>query len=247
MKNINEIFNKNENFKKNKPLFWYKQNSDWISMSWSEASSDKKKLTKFFKTLKIKKGDKVSIIAPNSPRWCIADLSIMSLGGITVPGYTTSNEDELLYLLNHSESKIAFVSSDVLTKIEKVFKKLLFLKHIICFDELNKKIKKFNVVNYEDLLKKFDFEKIVLTNKFQEVDKNDLACIIYTSGTSARPKGVMLTHGSIIENIKGAKKFVDEIEGSNHKFVSILPSKFSPKLSTLETFHHSCKITQNPN
>ena len=105
MKNINEIFNKNANFNKNKPLFWYKQNSDWVSMSWSDASNEKKKLTKILKTLKIKKGDKVSIIAPNSPRWCIADLSIMSLGGITVPGYTTSNEDELLYLLNHSESK----------------------------------------------------------------------------------------------------------------------------------------------
>ena len=61
-------------------------------------------------------------------------------------------------------------------------------------------------MNYEDLLKKFDLEKIVLSNKFQKVDKNDLACIIYTSGTSARPKGVMLSHGSIIENIKGAKK-----------------------------------------
>ena len=223
MKNINEIFDKKENLNKNKPLFWFKQDLDWVSISWSEASNEKKKLIQILKSLKIKKGDKVSIIAQNSPRWCIADLSIMSLGGITVPGYITSNEDELLYLLNHSESKIAFVSSDILSKIEKVFKKLLYLKHIICVDGLKKKFKKFNVVNYEDLLKKFDLEKIVLSNKFQKVDKNDLACIIYTSGTSARPKGVMLTHGSIIENIKGAKQFVDEIEGANHKFVSILP------------------------
>ena len=62
------------------------------------------------------------LLTQNSPRWCIADLSIMSLGGITVPGYITSNEDELLYLLNHSESKIAFVSSDILSKIEKFLK-----------------------------------------------------------------------------------------------------------------------------
>ena len=53
MKNINEIFNKNVNFNKNKPLFWYKKNSDWVSMSWSEASSEKKKLTQILKTLKI--------------------------------------------------------------------------------------------------------------------------------------------------------------------------------------------------
>ena len=62
MKNFNEIFDKNANLNKNKPLFWFKQDSDWVSISWSEASNEKKKLIQILKSLKIKKGDKVSII-----------------------------------------------------------------------------------------------------------------------------------------------------------------------------------------
>ena len=72
----------------------------------------------------------------------------MSLGAITVPGYTTSNEDELLYLLNHSESKIVFLSSEILPKFDKIKKKLLYLKHVICFDEFNTPVPAFNLPEY---------------------------------------------------------------------------------------------------
>ena len=223
MRNLNQIFDKNAIIYKNRTLFWYKKDSSWQSITWSEVSKEKKTLIYILKTLKIKKNDKIAIISPNSPKWCIADLSIMSLGAITVPGYTTSNEDELLYLLNHSESKIVFLSSEILPKFDKIKKKLLYLKHVICFDEFNKKYNKLAILNYEDLLIKYNNKEVKHYEKEVKVDKDDLACIIYTSGTSARPKGVMLTHGSIMENLNGAKRFVDDIETQNHKFLSILP------------------------
>ena len=223
MKNINQIFDNNVRLYKRKILFWYKKNDNWSSMSWIDVQKEKNKLTSFLKFLNIKKDDKLAIISPNSPEWCIADLSIMSIGAVTVPGYTTSSEDELLYLLNHSESKVAFVSSEILTKINKISKKLLYLKNVICFEDFNLKSKKLNLLNYKELLKTpLNIKKISSKSNFK-IDKKDLACIIYTSGTSSRPKGVMLTHGSIIENLYAAKTFLDDIKIKKHKFLSIIP------------------------
>ena len=222
MKNINQIFFNNTRIYKDKPLFWYKKNLKWFSISWKNALEEKVKLSNSLKYLNIKKKDKIAIICPNSPQWCISDLSIMSIGAVTVPGYITSTENELEYLLNHSECKGIFVSLNILEKIRKIEKKLKFLKFIICIDKYNKGLKDIETYYYEDLLKKFQIIRKNTVNKLP-VMSDDLACIIYTSGTSSRPKGVMLTHGSIIENIKGAQKFVEDLRIKNHKFLSIIP------------------------
>ena len=102
MNNLNEIFESQKDKLRDKSLFWHKENGNWVSISWNEAGRQINILSKFLKTIEINKGDKVSIISKNSPFWCIADLAIMKIGAITVPAYTTSNENELLYLLTVS-------------------------------------------------------------------------------------------------------------------------------------------------
>jgi len=223
MKNINHIFDKNVRLYGEKALFWYKKNTNWHSINWIDAQREKNKLTNFLLSLNLKKSDKIAVISPNSPQWCITDLSIMSIGAVTVPGYTTSSEDEILYLLNHSESKVAFVSSEILLKINKISKKLLFLKHIICFENCSLKSRKINFLNYDEVLKTPKSRKNISSKTDSKIDKKDLACIIYTSGTSSRPKGVMLSHGSILENLYAAKTFLDDIKIKRHKFLSIIP------------------------
>ena len=97
MNNLNEIFESQKNKLRDKSLFWHKENGNWVSISWNEAGRQINILSEFLKTIEINKGDRVSIISKNSPFWCIADLAIMKIGAITVPAYTTSNENELLY------------------------------------------------------------------------------------------------------------------------------------------------------
>ena len=223
MNNLNEIFESQKDKLRDKSLFWHKENGNWVSISWNEAGRQINILSEFLKTIEINKGDRVSIISKNSPFWCIADLAIMKIGAITVPAYTTSNENELLYLLNHSESKLALLDEEAYLKIKKIKKKLIFTKKFILLENLKSTENKSFFVYHKDILNKKIITNSQETNIDYKISKDDTACIIYTSGTSANPKGVMLSHNSIKSNIEGAKIYLDDIKIDNHKFLSILP------------------------
>ena len=223
MNNLNEIFESQKNKLRDKSLFWHKENGNWVSISWNEAGRQINILSEFLKTIEINKGDRVSIISKNSPFWCIADLAIMKIGAITVPAYTTSNENELLYLLNHSESKLALLDEEAYLKIKKIKKKLIFTKKFILLENLKSTENKSFFIYHKDVLNKKIITNSQETNIDYKISKDDTACIIYTSGTSANPKGVMLSHNSIKSNIEGAKIYLDDIKINNHKFLSILP------------------------
>ena len=223
MNNLNEIFESQKNKLRDKSLFWHKENGNWVSISWNEAGRQINILSEFLKTIEINKCDRVSIISKNSPFWCIADLAIMKIGAITVPAYTTSNENELLYLLNHSESKLALLDEEAYLKIKKIKKKLIFTKKFILLENLKSTENKSFFIYHKDVLNKKIVTHSQETNIDYKISKDDTACIIYTSGTSANPKGVMLSHNSIKSNIEGAKIYLDDIKIDNHKFLSILP------------------------
>jgi len=223
MNNLNEIFESQKNKLRDKSLFWHKENGNWVSISWNEAGRQINILSEFLKTIEINKGDRVSIISKNSPFWCIADLAIMKIGAITVPAYTTSNENELLYLLNHSESKLALLDEEAYLKIKKIKKKLIFTKKFILLENFKSTENKSFFIYHKDILNKKIITNSQETNIDYKISKDDTACIIYTSGTSANPKGVMLSHNSIKSNIEGAKIYLDDIKIDNHKFLSILP------------------------
>ena len=223
MNNLNEIFESQKDKLRDKSLFWHKENGNWVSISWNEAGRQINILSEFLKTIEINKGDRVSIISKNSPFWCIADLAIMKIGAITVPAYTTSNENELLYLLNHSESKLALLDEEAYLKIKKIKKKLIFTKKFILLENLKSTENKSFFIYHKDILNKKIITNSQETNIDYKISKDDTACIIYTSGTSANPKGVMLSHNSIKSNIEGAKIYLDDIKIDNHKFLSILP------------------------
>ena len=223
MNNLNEIFESQKDKLRDKSLFWHKENGNWVSISWNEAGRQINILSEFLKTIEINKGDRVSIISKNSPFWCIADLAIMKIGAITVPAYTTSNENELLYLLNHSESKLALLDEEAYLKIKKIKKKLIFTKKFILLENLKSTENKSFFIYHKDILNKKIITNSQETNIEYKISKDDTACIIYTSGTSANPKGVMLSHNSIKSNIEGAKIYLDDIKIDNHKFLSILP------------------------
>ena len=223
MNNLNEIFESQKDKLRDKSLFWHKENGNWVSISWNEAGRQINILSEFLKTIEINKGDRVSIISKNSPFWCIADLAIMKIGAITVPAYTTSNENELLYLLNHSESKLALLDEEAYLKIKKIKKKLVFTKKFILLENFKNTENKSFFIYHKDILNKKIFTNYQEKNIDYKISKDDTACIIYTSGTSANPKGVMLSHNSIKSNIEGAKIYLDDIKIDNHKFLSILP------------------------
>ena len=226
MNTLTQLFFENSLLYQNKTLFGFKKDGEWSHISWNEASDLVQDLSLGLHEIGVRKNDKISIIAENSYKWCVADLAIISLGAITVPGYTTSNEDEIFYLLSHSEASVVFLNSKLLSTIENILPKLDKIKHIVCIDEvkstkLNKTINSFDYLidKGSKSLSKSSFREDTL----YKVKEDDVVSIIYTSGTSSKPKGVMLTHKSIISNILGANELVKELEVKDHKFLSIIP------------------------
>ena len=226
MNTLTKLFFENSLLYQNKTLFGFKKDGEWSHISWNEASNLVQDLSVGLHEIGVRKNDKISIIAENSYKWCVVDLAIISLGAITVPGYTTSNEDEIFYLLSHSEASVVFLNSKLLSTIENILPKLDKIKHIVCIDEvkstkLNKTINSFdNLIDKgSKSLSKSSFKEDTL----HKVKEDDVVSIIYTSGTSSKPKGVMLTHKSIISNILGANELVKELEVKDHKFLSIIP------------------------
>ena len=195
-----------------------KYDGKWVSLSTHDFFEKIQIVSRKLIEIGIKKGDKIALISTqNRTEWCIVDNSILQIGGVTVPIYPTISEKEFQYVLNHSESKICFVSDkDVFDKIHKIMDKTK-LKKIYSFDEFQ------NCSNW-NLLFENDNKSLQgkVNVKKKEVIPDDLATIIYTSGTTGVPKGVMLTHRNIVSNILSASKRLPPMENKN-KALSFLP------------------------
>ena len=228
MNTLPSLFFKNTLIYQNKTLFGFKDGKSWKSISWNKSSEFVQNIALGLHEIGVKKSDKITLIAENSYKWCVVDLSIMSLGAITVPGYITSNEEEIFYLLSHSDSSFVFVNSTLLPVILKILPKLKKIKYVINIDDNSKDDLKQNpqLYNYNQLLEMGN--KSNLHDKFLEtfvnkINQDDVVSLIYTSGTSSNPKAVMLTNKSTISNLLGAYELVKGIDIKEHRFLSIIP------------------------
>ena len=188
--------------------------------TWEDTYKNIFKLSKEIKKY-IKKNDRCLIISENRPEWLISDLSIMLSGGITVPAYTTYSERDYEYIIDDCTPSMIFVSNIYqYEKIKKVIPKKNFIKKTIFFDQaedLNLNIQK---IFKEEEIKDKNIENLEITRK-------DAACIIYTSGTQGNPKGVIMSHGGILNNCEGAQILLKSIISKNPKFLTWLPLSHS--------------------
>ena len=195
-----------------------KYNGNWESMSTKDFYEKVQVISRKLVEIGVKKGDKIALISTqNRTEWCIVDNSILQIGAVTVPIYPTISKSEFQYVLNHSESKMCFVSDkDIFDKVDQI-KSETKLEKIYSFDEFE------NCTNWNLL---FENDDKSLNNKVNFRMKNvlpsDLATIIYTSGTTGTPKGVMLTHENMVSNILSASKRLPDMENKN-RAISFLP------------------------
>ena len=226
-------------------LFFYqseKQDSKSIFLQWLNPNNKKKytweetktnifKLSKIIKE-NVKEGDRCLLVSENRPEWFISDLAIMLSGAITVPAYITYTEDDYKYLIEDCEPTVVIVSNnDMLKKLNKIINEKNFIKKVITFDEVEKALHNLNIDNKEKYL---DFNSII-KNDLSEKDKtqnlnlkrSSAACIIYTSGTGGNPKGVILSHGGILNNLVGACEIMKPLIDSRPVFLTWLPLSHS--------------------
>ena len=217
---------------KDSPYLWRKVEGKFLSLSWLEVQKKVNALAKGLISLGILKGDRVVILSENRPEWQIADLAIMSIGGITVPAYTTSTTSDYKHIINHSEARCIIVSSNdlALKAIPAILNSKC--KNVILIDEDKKKFDEpLYFINWNDLIEQNnnstndnDLEENIKSQK-----RTDTACIIYTSGTGGNPKGVMLSHGAMLTNCSGAQELLKNLisDLSEIRFLSWLPLSHS--------------------
>jgi len=192
--------------------------------SWHETFLNIIKLSKEISKY-INKGDRCLLISENRPEWMMADLSIMLANGITVPSYTTYVERDYEYIIDDCEPSIIFISDfKQYEKIKNIIPKKNFIKKIISFDYIK------NIDdNFYIYLKKIfkNYENINPDIPKLEISRNDPACIIYTSGTQGNPKGVVLSHGGILNNCEGGFQLLKPLLSRQTRFLTWLPLSHS--------------------
>ena len=173
----------------------------------------------------IKKGDRCLLISENRPEWMISDLSIMLSGGVTVPAYTTYTERDYEYIINDCTPSIIIISDQIqYDKIKNIIPKKNFIKKIFFFENIENTNKELNL-NIHDIFKKDNYNNENFSNL--KIQRKDMACIIYTSGTQGNPKGVMLSHGGILNNCEGAYGLLKTFISKRPKFLTWLPLSHS--------------------
>ncbi len=207
----------------NHTLLKRKINGNFTDMSWNEVNDLIEAAALFLIENGVKKGDKVALFSFNRFEWWIADLATLSIGAIVVPVYPTNSQDEVLYILQNSESKFIFTGDEEQrNKVIACLKKYKKIKLIITFDEMLKKAK---YVNFNDMIAQGvkSKKKKVLESRRSGLSGKDIATIIYTSGTTGNPKGVILSHKNIFSDVVQLVDVFGEIILQDDIFLSFLP------------------------
>lgn len=181
----------------------YKEYGIWQRIGWQTYGEKVREVASGLVALGLEPDEKVSILGSNKPEWLFSHLGIMASGGVTCGIYPTSSSDEIKYLVNHSESRIVFVQGEEdVDKFLEILQEIEVIKIIIWddeglwgfshssfmfFDEFLEKGKAFNEKNPN-----------IVDQRVANINPEDTAMIVYTSGTTGRPKGAMISHSNIL-------------------------------------------------
>lgn len=208
-----------------RPLLWHKRDGRWTPLTWREVAAKICLLARGLRSLGIGPGDRVVLVAENRPAWFVADFAIMATGAITVPAYTTNTEADHLHILDNSGAAAIVVSTRRLA--ERLLAAALHcpdVRLVVSMDELDLQQKPtFDVLTWREVMQRGDGDHTNVRAAAAALTRDDIACIIYTSGTGGAPKGVMLPHGAILANITGAIDVLAELSLGEEVFLSFLP------------------------
>ena len=208
-----------------KPLLWAKDNGTWRATTRGQAAADVAALAAALGGLGIVPGDRVMLVAENRPQSAVADVGIMAAGAITVPAYITNQPGDHLHILTNSGARGAIVSTAALAeRLLPAAAQAPELEFIIAMEPITRAQAFAKPIH--------DWKSALAGHQNAPHDgtrgkRTDTSCIIYTSGTGGVPKGVMLSHGAILSNCKGAYHLLLELGLADEVFLSFLPLSHS--------------------
>ncbi|HEX8937795.1 MAG TPA: AMP-dependent synthetase/ligase [Sphingomicrobium sp.] len=225
--NLVSLFLTRAEQKGDKPFLWAKREGQWRSISWRETARQVAALAASLKRIGLEPGNRVALVSENRPEWLIADLAIMAAGCVTVPTYTTNTTRDHAHVLGNSGARAVVVSNQKLAKnLVPAVLTSSECHHIIGIEEIRagQLPDWVNVHHWAELIA-LDGGIEALEDEAARVQRGDLACIIYTSGTGGAPRGVQIHHGSILHNVEGCTDIISTDFGWDEEvFLSFLPA-----------------------
>ena len=208
-----------------RPFLWAKRDGTYQPITWREAAAQVEAIALGLRAIGLQRGDRVALVSENRPEWVIADLAIISAGCITVPAYTTHQVEDHRYLLANSGARAAIVSTAALAqRVIGAADQVDEVEHIVTFEALPKaQASSTEVLNLDQLLACGRTIEGDVADWVLETQTDDLACLIYTSGTGGLPKGVMTSHGNIMANCHGAFGLLKLLGLDDEVFLNFLP------------------------
>jgi len=204
----------------------FKRDGAWQSLTFAEMARRVRELALGLLHLGIKPGERVAIWSENRPEWNIADLAVLATGGVDVPIYTTQALDQVEYILADSGARAIFVSSAFLSQALAIKARVPSLEVVIAVDRSEGLEAAQAVVQIEDLMaqgRALDQQDGQLYEMvWQAVLADDLATLLYTSGTTGDPKGVMLTHKNLTANTINSYRWTG-LESIRDRVLTYLP------------------------
>ena len=207
----------------NRPFLWAKHDGEWQPTSGEEAYKKAIALSNSLIELGVSKGDRIVLVSESRPEWMIADIAIMATGAISVPAYTTNQVNDHAHILRDSGAKGAIVSGPALAKNLLPAATEVGLDFIVAIEDISTGSHGISIHLWDKLISRHD-GTVQVEN---DLARTDTSCLIYTSGTGGVPKGVMLSHGAIIANCKGAFQLLNTLGLNDERFLSFLPLSHS--------------------
>jgi len=215
-----------------RPMLWNKQDGEWRARSWAQISDEVVALARGLIALGVQPGDRIGLVSENRPEWLIADVAIMAIGAITVPAYITNSVDDHHYLWCDSAAKGVIVSTAALARnVLPAAQKCPDTEFAVCIeapeDPPDQGVR---ALSWAECLAGGADRDEDIPVMAGRLDRGATSCLIYTSGTGGRPKGVMLSHGAILCNCMGAEDVISELPGytsPGEVFLSFLPLSHS--------------------
>jgi long-chain acyl-CoA synthetase len=211
-----------------KPFLWAKRDGRYQPVSWAAAARDVRRLALGLRSLGIRRGERVGLVAENRPEWIIADLAIMSAGAITVPAYVTHTIEDHRHVFANSGARAVIVSTPALSgRVLAAANQVDPLHTVIAIEPAAGQASTVDLFSWNEMLARGaeqadDTRELVAT-----IAPDDIACLIYTSGTGGTPKGVMTSHRNILANCRGAHRVLELLGLGDEVFLSFLPLSHS--------------------
>lgn len=207
-----------------RPLFFVKRNGCYQPISWQQAHEEVVSLSAFLLSRQVDAGDRVLILSENRPEWGLADLAIQSVGAWTVPIYPSLTEQDIRAIAKDCRPIMAFSSnSDQTTKLLDVTRAVPSLRSIVAFETAQQHPAL--VTRWSEAIAKGREMTAKLEHLFahrrDRLRPDDTATLLYTSGTTGEPKGVMLSHRNLLSNVEACLRVIPITGADTH--LSFLP------------------------